>query len=443
MENTEKTPMVGGVIGLTVEGLSWATVLAQAGVSTMCTDMDEEMVNGALEGELPGEEPGLSEAVATLTAQETLVFSSHPRRLILNCPVIFVSAMVPMGEDHQPSLRFVEAIARQVANTATEDRVLVIKSVVPPGSCSAIQRMVDAILAEADQAITIQVVSMPDLYARGNWLEAMGRTAVMPVGCLGEIPEALSIMLHTLSGAKKRIAHCTPEEAELSAYAYSGLLAIKQTYGDGITRLSQMGGSDSRKIKSIVRMQEKTGYNPFSEALGYGGSCISQEIETLRYLAGEKKAPMGLLESVSGDHKRVLRTTISRIKKQLRRSKAKKIAVLGMAPIANTDDLRDAPALVVIQALVAAGYQLQLFTPHGLDQVKWRLFRTREDLFFCLSVKEATQDVDAVVILGRWKGMERLLMPSLGKRMAGTTFIDVVHAFDQDRAAHCGLDYYN
>ena len=207
-----------GVIGLTVTGLAWAAVLAEAGLNVLATDMDEEVAAGILEErQLPGAEPELAALVQAMSDAGRLRFCELPRRVIRECPVIAISCMTPPGDDGLPAARFVVSAVRQTAVQAPGDRVLVIKSALPPGTAEKLQQIADEALAERADAlgIAMNVVAMPELFNDGQMVAAMRRQDPLLVGradAAAALPAPLARVLDALDPAGKRRKLCTQLE---------------------------------------------------------------------------------------------------------------------------------------------------------------------------------------------------------------------------------------
>ncbi len=442
-ENTTKR---AGIIGLTLQGMAWAVTLAKAGVAVYLTDMDEEVVNSALEGSVPGEEPGLREGIAKAQGDGSLKVVENLRRVIRECPVIFITAMVPTGEDNRPNARFVEAIARQIANTAQEDRVIVIRSLVTPGTAAALQGVVDATLAERelDTPIRMTLVSMPELYVGGQRLKVAQGRGVLPLGCDEKsVPVCLTNMVRALKGGAGRIHGCTTVDAEMAAFAWGGLEALTQAYLDGVDELCSGVGSEGGAVLSILNAQAEGVDYTHTGGAGFGGEFLPVLAQEMVALGGENHHPQALLKKALLINEGHTKATIRKILRILGKNKDKGVAILGLSPVPHTDDLRNAPSLEVVRALVAKGVTVKLYLPHGADQAKWRLYKERDAMVFCDTVKAATTEVDALLILGQFKGLGRLLTPALKKRMGGKVIVDVVGALSPRAAEHLGFQYYH
>ncbi|WP_329886381.1 UDP binding domain-containing protein [Pseudoramibacter sp. HA2172] len=449
-----------GVIGLTVTGLAWAAVLAEAGLNVLATDVDEEVAAGILEEmHLPGAEPELAALVQAMTEAGRLRFCEQPRQVIRECPVIGISCMTPAEEDGLPSPRFVISVVRQVAGQATGDRVLAIKSALPPGMAEKLQQAADTALAERDDAMpSVSVVAMPELFNDGQMVAAMRRQDPLVVGradAAAELPASLIKVLDALDPTGKRRQFCSWATAELAAFADSGLVALRQAYGQAMSALAETMQADSRALTAILEVAEPRRRGRIAArrgGIGVGGKRLPAETAALTALFKQNGLTPTLTAAVTAGSAAHTKRCTQWLKEQLAHlPEDAVVAVLGLAPSPGTDDLRETPGIEVLKALAAdfedhppaAGRPkpFRLYLPWGADQAKWRLHRVRDAFAFCTSAAQATRGADVLITLGRWPGMSRGLGPALKTRMRGALILDGASAFDREKAERLGFSY--
>lgn len=441
-KNTQKYD--AGIIGLTPEGVALGVALAQNGLHILCTDMDEDLVSACADGALPGVMPGLSLGMEMVREAERLDFNENVRRVLLDVPVLFINCMVPPSDEERSGLRFLEAIIRLIANQVKADCTAVITCVTPPGTCAAMEKITAEVLAEREDETVPEVtlVAMPLFYADGGLYDELTRCTVLPAGCSRPVPKDLVRLMGRLTGHKRRFRPCTPIEAELAVYTYSGLEIVKETYVNHLKELCSGYNADVHTVAELMNIQERGRQHDFTGGVGYGGSHLPREGRDLMDLAGAVDCKLPLVKLSVAEQATAAAAAYKKITKVIPRLKGKVIAVLGISSVADTDDMREAPALDVVKKLHKAGAKLRVFAPDGKTQLKWRLFLLRDELELCDGVAGATRDADAVVVLGKWKGMNGALKPAMRRRTKGTIFIDLTGGFDAKRVRELGFDYY-
>lgn len=439
-----------GVIGLTVTGLAWAAVQAEMGLAVLATDPDEDTAEGIQEEmELPGVEPGLKEALETQSASGGLTILSQPRQIFRECRLITLCGMTPAGEDGRPSLRLIESVVRQAAYQCPEETVLAVKTTLPPGGIRALQRVADETVQDQEDAAPVHVIALPELYDDGAMLSAMRRDAPIVVGADGRY-QPLEAALDVMDPDGTRRIYCAPEDAEAAAVCDAARTAFDQVlsnYWQDVA--SDCGASGQRVLEILTRGDQlhRRAAKGHRLSAGAGGRRLSQEMANLT--AFEKQAERPLIEAFetanTSHFEKVKAWLLPPVNKVT--AEGGKVAVLGLSNVPGTDDLRETPAVELLKAM-AAPFEDQkpegqkpfaLYLPWGMDQAKWRLFRTRDAFAFCESCAEATKNADVVVVLGAWPGMGRILTPALAKRMAGRVIVDVTAGLDRKKIASLGL----
>jgi UDPglucose 6-dehydrogenase len=447
---TDAGQMPVGVIGLTVTGLAWAAVLAEKGLEVLASDPDEDTAAGIQEELLlPGVEPGLEAAVKAQMASKQLTVLSQPRMIYRRCRFITLCCMTPSDAEDRPSLRFCESIVRQAAFQCPEDTVIAVKTVLPPGSIRHLQQLADEAAKDRDDGLkAVHVTALPELYDDGHMLRAMRGDGPLVVGTDARYP-ALESVLSKLDKTGQRTLFCTPEEAEAAAVSDAGQAAFEQILANYFQDIAADCGADGGKVAGILakadQMHRRFSPKPY-RSVGAGGRRLAQEMANLAAYEKDGTALVKAMEGANSAHtEKVKAWLLPLVQKQI--EAGGRVAVLGLSNVPGTDDLRETPAVELLKAM-AAPYEDQvperlkpfaLYLPWGMDQAKWRLFRTRDAFDFCTSVKEATQNAGMVLILGTWPGMGRLLTPALPKRMAGRLIVDTTGTLDREKAKRLGL----
>ncbi|MBQ3334974.1 MAG: hypothetical protein IJG85_05220 [Eubacteriaceae bacterium] len=447
------TELTAGVVGMTVTGLALAGVLAASGVRVLASDLDEEMVNVLVDEELPGEEPGLGALTRKGIAEKQLVLCPNLRRVIRECPVIFVTCMTPPDDAERPGMRFATSIVRQIASQCPEDRVVVLRLLAGIGTAEKCQVIVDEALsqrqADEGEAPTVRVVTMPALYDDGMMIASLKKDGALAVGCDGDVPAALADVLAGLPDCKRRLKVTDTQTAEAAALAAS----VEYAVGDALRReMAAVFGAAGIQAdaaydvlsahRRVTRKLEAS--HPLSP--GYGGSRLSRECK--EWMAGARdvsvKTPMVKGADLSHDH--TVQATARYLKKALKGIKGP-VAIAGLAYAPGTDDLRDSPSVEILKILGMPHADIdpgdpkpyRLYLPTEGTQASWRLFACRDAFDFCDGFAKATSGASALIVLGRIPGLR--LSPAVKRRMHGNLIIDAVCQFDRQKAEDLGFDY--
>ena len=437
-----------GVIGLTVTGLAWAAVQAERGLTVLATDPDEDMAEGIQEEmTLPGVEPGLEDAIAAQITSGGVTILTQPRRIFKTCRFITLCGMTPAGEDGSPSLRLIESVVRQAVYQCPEETVLAVKATLPPGGIRALQRVADEAAQDQEDAAPVHVIALPELYDDGAMLKAMRQDGPIVVGEDARY-QPVEAALEMMDPDGSRRIYCTPEDAEAAAVSDVARIAFAQVLANYWQDIAADCGASGQKVFEILTRGEKMHRRAGAPlSAGAGGRRLSQELANLK--AFEKKETWALIDGFqtanTAHFEKVKAWLLPAVQKIT--SSGGKVAVLGLSNVPGTDDLRETPAVELLKAMAESfedqsfeeGRPFALYLPWGMDQAKWRLFRTREAFTFCASCAEATKHAEMVVILGAWPGMGRMLTPALAKRMAGRQIVDVTGSLDKKKIAALGL----
>lgn len=443
----EEHRMTVGVIGLTVTGLAWAAVQAEKGLAVLATDPDEDMAEGIQEEmSLPGVEPGLKAALEAQIKSGGLTILTQPRRIFRECRLITLCGMTPAGEDGRPSLRFIESVVRQAANQCPETTVLAVKTTLPPGGIRALQRVAEDAAANREDAVPVHVIALPELYDDGAMMKVMRREAPIVVGEDARY-QPVEAALAVMDPDSSRRIYCTPEDAEAAAVSDAARAAFAQVLANYWQDIAADCGASGQKVFEILAKGEKLHRGAGAPlSAGVGGRRLSQELENLKDFEKKELSLIDGFQTANTAHFEKVKAWLMPAVQKIT-SSGGKVAVLGLSNVPGTDDLRETPAVALLKAM-AESFEDQtfegekpfaLYLPWGMDQAKWRLFRTRAAFTFCASCAEATKNAEMVVILGAWPGMGRMLTPALAKRMAGRQIVDVTGSLDRKKIAALGL----
>lgn len=391
------------VIGAGYVGLVAGACFADAGHDVVCVDASREKIASLQAGKVPIYEEGLSDIVRRCVQAGRLAFTSDAHEALRSAAVVFVAVGTPPGEGGEADLSAVFAVAETVAQGARKDALLVLKSTVPVGT----NERVSAFLAERG-ASHIEVVSNPEFLKEGVAIDDFRRPDRVVVGAHSERARELMRQLYEpfcRTGAP--ILMMDPVSAELAKYASNAMLATRISFMNAIAGICEAAGANVDSVRGAVGADKRIGPTFLFPGAGYGGSCFPKDVQALAATARSLGVPFALLEEVEAINARQKRLLADKVESALKARggglEGRSIAVWGLAFKPNTDDMREAPSLVVIRRLLELGAEVRAHDPVAMDRAREALAGEAEGgkLFFT-SMYDALEGADALVIVTDW-----------------------------------------
>jgi UDPglucose 6-dehydrogenase len=434
-----------GVIGTGYVGLVTGACLSELGHNVVCVDTDVAKISRLQDGEIPIYEPGLEELVATNASRGLLSFTTDINDAVAHgINVLFIAVGTPTdGNGGGANLGYVFAAVEQAARAlaavkskADQFTVIVTKSTVPVGT----SRKVAAIMAGHIPAERFAVASNPEFLREGNAIEDFMEPDRIVVGSHSERARKILEKLYMPLTRKGRplVVTSTVETAELIKYAANAFLATKVTFINELSRLCELAGADIHELALGVGLDNRIGSKFFTAGPGFGGSCFPKDLRALVKTANDFGSPVEIVETVIRANERHKQMMVRKIRAALGGSIAgKRIGVLGLAFKANTDDMRDAPALTIVPQLIAEGAEVKAYDPEAFDQARQVL----PDLALAPDVESAVADTDAVVILTEWSEFRGIPWRKLAPTMRRPLIVDLRNIYDPQDVVRQGLEY--
>jgi UDPglucose 6-dehydrogenase len=424
------------MIGSGYVGLVSGACFADFGHDVTCVDKDATKIDALLAGRMPIFEPGLDHLVATNVTAGRLNFTTDVAAAVSGADAVFIAVGTPSrrGDGHA-DLSYVYAAAEEVAQALTGFTVIVNKSTVPVGTGDEVERIVRATNAKADFA----VVSNPEFLREGAAIDDFKRPDRIVIG--GDDPRAMEVMRQVyrpLYLNKSPIAEMSRRGAELTKYAANAFLAVKITFINEIADLCEKVGADVQDIARGIGLDNRIGAKFLHAGPGYGGSCFPKDTLALLKTSQDYDAPQRIVETVvavNDQRKRAMgRKVIAACSGDVR---GKTIAVLGLTFKPNTDDMRDSPAIAVIQTLQDAGAQIRAYDPEGMEQAKLVL----SNVTYCTGAYAAMEGADALVIVTEWDVFRALDLPRVRSLLRQPVLVDLRNIYPRDAVEEAGFTY--
>jgi UDPglucose 6-dehydrogenase len=435
------------MIGSGYVGLVTGACLAEIGHEVICVDKDRAKIERLLEGHIPIYEPGLHELVESNRSRGRLTFTANLHEAVARVPHFYFVAVgtPPHAEDGGADLSYVFAAVDEIASTigSTEAAsaafsVIVTKSTVPVGTSREVARIARKHLREQQFA----VASNPEFLREGNAIEDFMTPDRIIVGSQSETARTLLEELYRPLTRQGRplVMTTTVETAELIKYAANAFLATKITFVNELSRLCERIGADVDELALGIGLDKRIGDKFLKVGPGYGGSCFPKDTLALVKTANDYHSPVEIVETVIRANSRHKHFMFNKIRDALGGSLAgKKIAVLGLAFKANTDDVRDSPAMTIVPILLREGASVSVYDPIATKNAINIL--GSNSVHYASSLAEVVSGVDAAVVLTEWQEFRDAEWPTLSRMMATPLIVDLRNIFTLTQAGRLGVKY--
>lgn len=427
------------VVGTGYVGLVSAACLAELGHSVVGVDIDAAKVEKLSRGECTIYEPGLEEVLKRGLKSKRLRFTTDIGDALPQLEVLFCAVATPMGEAHAADLRAVFAVATAVAERADHGLVFVNKSTVPVGTGEECEKLIGAILQKRGTDIRIPVVSNPEFLREGMAVEDTMMPERIIVGINGDASarECMEELYRPLTRVGRPLLFMSRESAEIVKYASNAFLATKISFINMLTEFSEKTGGDIRDIAAGMGLDSRIGPRFLHAGIGYGGSCFPKDVKALMATAKQYDLDLGIVDATDRINARQRERFLKKILDHLPQNAT--VGVWGLAFKPKTDDMRDAPSLDIIPALLKAGHTVLAHDPSATDNARKLL---PAGVTYVASPLEAAQHADALVLLTEWDVFRGADLAELKKVMKGVHLFDGRNVYEPMDVEAAGLEYH-
>lgn len=424
------------MIGAGYVGLVSAACFSGFGWNVVCVDKDKDKVESLQSGQIPIYEPGLEDLLAQNLKDDRIRFSLDLADAVSTADLVFLAVGTPMRRgDGYADLTYVFDAVEELTPHLAGFTVIATKSTVPVGTSREIERRIRAQREDAD----IAVCSNPEFLREGSAIQDFTHPDRVLVGCDDErARQVMERLYKPLTLRNAPLMFVSRESAELAKYAANAFLAMKVSFINEMADLCEKVGADVQEVAIAIGSDGRIGPKFLHPGPGYGGSCFPKDVAALVRTAREAKAPASLIEQVEKVNNERKIAMTGRIEDALGGSVLDKtIAVLGVTFKPNTDDMREAPSLVIVPMLLERGADVRAYDPHGQSNAEDQL----PGVTWCDGAMEAAEGADCVVVLTEWNEFRALDLAALKKQMRGSALVDLRNVYTPDMAREAGLDY--
>jgi UDPglucose 6-dehydrogenase len=424
------------VVGTGYVGLVAGACFAESGNDVVCIDNVDAKVRMLQRGKVPIYEPGLEELVTRNRQEGRLTFSTALPKAVRESTIIFIAVGTPQGEDGSADLKHVLAVARDIAKAMNGYKVIVDKSTVPVGTSEKVR---DVIRRETTHPFS--VVSNPEFLKQGAAIDDFMKPDRVVIGA--EDPRATELMLElyspfTRTGAPIMVMDCA--SAELTKYAANAMLATRISFMNEVANLCEAVGADVDHVRKAIGSDKRIGPSFLFPGVGYGGSCFPKDVQAMVKFAADGGYDFQILQAVQDVNKQQKTRLFTKMKSKIGPLKGKTIAIWGLAFKPKTDDMREAPAIPLIEALLNAGAKVQAFDPEAA-KVARGIFGDR--ITYAPNNYDALKGADALAIVTEWNEFRRPDFERMRTLMRAPVIFDGRNLFTPEQMKQNGFTYYS
>mgnify|MGYP000260873391 CR=1 FL=1 len=431
------------IFGSGYVGLVTGACLADIGHNVMCVDRDAAKIKALQHGDVPIYEPGLDDKIASNAKAGRLTFTTDAQKGIDHGKVIFIAVGTPPDEDGSADISAVLSVAKTIATFMTEPKTIVTKSTVPVGSADQVRDIISQSLHAQGKVIDFNIASNPEFLKEGNAIEDFEKPDRIVVGIANkETAETLREIYAPFNRRSNRMVEMDIRSAELTKYAANAMLATKISFMNELSNIADAVGADIEQVRVGIGSDARIGYHFIYPGAGYGGSCFPKDVKALAAMARRKNVPAALVEAVEDVNERQKHVLVDKIDRHFKKDlKGKSFAIWGLAFKPATDDMREAPSRVIMEALWQRGATVRAYDPKAMEECK-RIYEDRDDLILCDNATECLNGTDALIVITEWKEFQALDIDDMKARMKEPVVFDGRNMYDPKRLKAQGVTYY-
>ncbi len=426
------------VIGTGYVGLVTGVCFAEMGHTVICLDIDEKKIQNLKNGIVPIYEPGLEELIRKNEKSGRLSFTTDLALGMKESAVCIIAVPTPSSSDGSCDLSYVKSAAKSIALHLTGYRVIVTKSTVPVGTSKIIR---DTIEAHLKSPIPFDIVSNPEFLKEGAAISDCMKPDRIILGV--ETEKAANIMKELYKAFTlnhDRIFIMDPASAEMTKYVANAMLATRISFMNEIAGLCEKLGANIHAVRQGIGSDHRIGYHFLYAGAGYGGSCFPKDIRALEAMARTADYETPILNAVDSVNEKQKKVLFKKIKSHFGKLQDKTIAIWGLSFKPDTDDLREAPALKLIEELLAEGATLRLYDPVSMEKAQEKL--NHPQIIWCKDEYDAAKSSDAIALVTEWKQFRFVDFETILGKMSGNSFFDGRNQYRKDEMKLKGFHYF-
>jgi UDPglucose 6-dehydrogenase len=428
------------MVGTGYVGLVTGTCLASLGNNVICVDTDKSKIDMLNKGKMPIFEPGLRDMVELNVKEGRLSFTTSPKEGVEKGDVIFIAVGTPSDEDGHADMRYVHAVAKDIGEYMNGYKVVVDKSTVPVGTADAVKKIIKENQTEKHE---FDLVSNPEFLREGVAIKDFMNPDRVVIGCnSAKAEEIMKKIYRGIERTGKPVMFTDIESAEIIKYASNAMLATRISFMNMLAPLCEKMGADIKAVAKGMGLDTRIGPRFLQAGVGYGGSCFPKDVKAILNTLEENGFDAGLLKEVESINDNQKRSVIPKIKTLIPDLKGKKIAIWGLAFKPKTDDMREAPSIVIIDELTKLGAKIRAFDPVAAENAKTIFDKMGiKDIEYAKNPYETLKGCDGLVVVTEWDEFRQLDLKEIKKSLKSPIIIDGRNIYDPKEMADAGFSY--
>ncbi len=427
------------IVGTGYVGLVSGTCFAEMGAHVTCVDVDAQKIEKLKNGIMPIYEPGLEELVKRNVEFERLKFTTNLAEVLDDVEVVFSAVGTPPDEDGSADLKYVLAVARQFGQNIKKYTILVTKSTVPVGTAEKVKAAIQEELDNRGVDVPFDVASNPEFLKEGAAIKDFMSPDRVVVGTESDkAKEVMTRLYRPLMLQNFRVIFMDIPSAEMTKYAANAMLATRISFMNDIANLCERVGANVDSVRKGIGTDTRIGNKFLYAGCGYGGSCFPKDVKALVHTGLDNNYHMEVIEAVERVNEKQKSIVYDKIIKAVGDIKDKTVAIIGLAFKPETDDMREAPALVVIDKLLKDGATVRVFDPVAMDECKRRIGNT---VTYCKNMYDAADGADVFALMTEWRQFRMPSWSVIKKVMTGNVIVDGRNIYDRLELEEQGFVY--
>lgn len=432
------------IIGTGYVGLVTGTCFSEMGNKVYCVDIDDTKIKKLETGEIPIYEPGLTELVIRNHQKNNLFFTTDLNEALTNSDICFIAVGTPMEEDGSADLQYVLTAAKQIGETVTHDLIVVDKSTVPVGTAQKVKNTIQKELDERNVNYKISVIANPEFLKEGNAVDDFTKPDRIIVGSDDdEVTEIMRELYAPFTPNREQFIVMDIKSAEMSKYAANAMLATRISFMNEIANICERVGADVNNVRIGMGSDDRIGSRFLYAGCGYGGSCFPKDVRALIKIGQDHDYECNILRGVDLTNNKQKLSLVNKIVKRFGEDlTGLTFGIWGLSFKPGTDDMREAPSVVIIENLIKKGAKIKVYDPRAMKIAKEFYFKDTDAVEFQDNAYGVTENADALVLVTEWKEFRSPDFELMLDKMKGKIIFDGRNQYNKYLLEKLGFEYY-